>query len=93
MKVSRASTWCRPETKARGVQAQNGRGIDSFVITLVRILYRKKGSTTANQAMEEACLLRPRNFWQLQYPLGVHGTPISRLIDIDEAGFNLQACN
>ena len=56
-------------------------------------LTRKKGSTTAMQALTDKNILRRQLFWSRQYPVGIHGTPRGSLIDIDESGWCLKATN
>ena len=53
-------------------------------------LTRKRGSTTALQALTPFHQARRHNFWNLPHPAGIAGTPRARLIDIDEAGIGLE---
>ena len=54
---------------------------------------KKKASTEAYQAYTPANLLRTRWFWEQPPPLGVHTISRRRLIDIDEAGFEISRVN
>lgn len=53
-------------------------------------LTRKRGSTTALQALTPFHKARRFNFWNLPHPAGIAGTPRARLVDIDEAGIGLE---
>ena len=54
---------------------------------------KKRASTEAYQAYTPANLLRARWFWEQPPPLGVFQISRRRLIDIDEAGFELTRVN
>lgn len=54
---------------------------------------RKVTSTVANQAFTERNMLRREMFWTQSYPVGIHGTPRSTLIDVDEFGVHKNAAN
>jgi hypothetical protein len=54
---------------------------------------RKVTSTVAYQAFTPRNMLRRELFWSEPYPVGIHGTPRSRLIDIDEFGVHKKSCN
>jgi hypothetical protein len=54
---------------------------------------KKKGSTEAYQAFTERNILKCRRFWSHPPPLGVVGIPRSRLIDVDECGFDISQTN
>jgi len=56
-------------------------------------LTRKKGSTTAFQALTPYNLERRRQFWNSPFPIGVRGVPRQDLFDIDEAGLWLEKKN
>lgn len=56
-------------------------------------IVRKRGSTTAFQAMLPGNIQRRRQFWTMPPPVGVHGVDRMRLIDCDECAFYLQICN
>ena len=53
-------------------------------------LTRKRGSTTALQALTPFHQARRHKIWNLPHPAGIAGTPRARLIDIDEAGIGLE---
>ena len=55
-------------------------------------LTRKRGSTTAEQAMLPRARLRRRLFFTQPHPLGIVGTPRPLLIDSDEAGVWVEKC-
>lgn len=54
---------------------------------------RKRGSTTANQALLPVNVIRRQCFWTLPPPHGVLGVDRLRLIDSDECGLSLQSAN
>ncbi len=56
-------------------------------------LTRKVASTTANQALLPANLLRREQFWNMTFPIGVTDTMFEDLVDIDETGIELNVCN
>ena len=56
-------------------------------------LTRKKASTTANQALEPANMLKRQLFWTTPLPTGLLGIPRQVLIDIDECGLWLEKGN
>jgi hypothetical protein len=56
-------------------------------------LTRKKGSTTAWQALTAYNIKRRQLFWTFAYPIGVFGISRHDLIDIDEAGLWLEKKN
>ena len=56
-------------------------------------LTRKKASTTANQALEPANMLKRQLFWTTPLPTGCLGIPRQVLIDIDECGLWLEKGN
>jgi transposase len=56
-------------------------------------LSRKKGSTTARQALLPLNLLRRSIFWNLNYPFGVADIAMNDMIDIDEAGIFLETAD
>jgi hypothetical protein len=50
-------------------------------------------STVAHQAFTQWNLLHWQLFWNEPWPIGLHGTPRKRLINIDEFGLHLNAAN
>ena len=56
-------------------------------------LSRKKVSTTAFQAFSPQNLLRRRQFWTANYPVGIANIPRSEMIDLDEARIILKTAN
>jgi transposase len=54
---------------------------------------RKRGSTTALQALLPQNVARRNWFWTQPLPLGISGIPRRQLIDFDESGFYLQKAN
>ena len=50
------------------------------------VITTKRGSTTANQALEPINIQRRENFWNLPYPFGTVGIHPNDMIDLDEAG-------
>jgi hypothetical protein len=61
---------------------------------LVRLGYTMKvTSTVAYQAFTEVNMIKRRLFWTRSYPVGIRGTPKSRLIDADEFGVHLNSAN
>ena len=53
-------------------------------------LSRKKGSTTAYQALFPVNLEKRWNYWNYPYPLGIADIHRSRVIDLDECGMFLE---
>lgn len=53
----------------------------------------KVTSTVAYQAFTQRNLMRREIFWTRAYPVGVHGTPRRRLIDVDEFGVHKNSAN
>ena len=56
-------------------------------------LSRKKGSTTARQALIPLNILRRSIFWHMDYPFGIADVAMADQIDIDEAGIFLETAN
>ncbi len=57
------------------------------------LITRKKGSTTAYQAMSPINLQRRHNFWHMPYPFGIVDIDPRDMIDLDEAGIYPQQTN
>ena len=53
---------------------------------------RKRASLEAFQAYTPINIMRRELFFTSPPPIGIHGTPLSQAIDIDEAGFTLESC-
>lgn len=51
---------------------------------------QKKAATDAYQAFDPVNILKRELFWSDPFPLGVCGVSRKRLIDVDEAGFELR---
>ena len=56
-------------------------------------LSRKRGSTTAYQALLPINLIRRDLFWNRNYPIGRADINSEDMIDLDEAGIFLETCN
>jgi len=56
-------------------------------------LTKKRGSTTAAQALTEKNVHRRIRYWTMPHPVGIHGTPRHELIDVDECGIWLGKAN
>jgi len=56
-------------------------------------LTKKKGSTTAYQALEPRNILWRRMYWNMDYPNGIRDADPRFVIDIDEAGTSLEGSN
>ena len=53
-------------------------------------LSRKRGSTTAHQALYPANIQKRWQYWNLPYPLGIADISRSKVIDLDECGVFLE---
>ena len=53
-------------------------------------LSRKRGSTTAHQALYPANIQKRWQYWNLPYPLGIADITRSKVIDLDECGVFLE---
>jgi hypothetical protein len=56
-------------------------------------LSRKRGSTTAYQALLPANIIKRWNYLNQNYPYGVADVPVEETIDIDEAGIFVETAN
>jgi hypothetical protein len=56
-------------------------------------LSRKRGSTTARQALDPRNIQIRWNYWNLPYPFGISDVRRSDLIDLDEAGVFVESAN
>jgi len=56
-------------------------------------LTRKRVSHEANQTVSVACQRKKRWYFTLPPPLGIHGVPLYRCIDVGETGFYLDQTN
>ena len=54
---------------------------------------RKVASTTSDCAHLPINELKRQNYWEKEYPEGVHGESIRDMIDIDECNLKLESSN